>query len=309
VSAAIPVTVVGGYLGAGKTSLVNHVLRTAAGLRIAVLVNDFGALAVDADLIEAQSGNLMAIAGGCVCCAFGSDLMGALMAMAQRQPPPDRVLVETSGVALPAAVAQSSALVPGLAIDGVVVVADADTVRARAADSYVGDTVRRQLAEADLVVLNKADLAGEQAMAAVAAWLAEVAPCAAVVRAVRGQLPPDVLLGVRGGDSQAGQLLSGGAIKPLHAATESYASESLAASGPVDVDALARILAGDPGVIRAKGVLEDKDGSLKVLHVVGARHEVTAYAGGRTAGPGFACIGLRGQLDRARIARALGEAG
>jgi hypothetical protein len=56
-------------------------------------------------------------------------------------------------------------------------------------------------------------------------------------------------------------------------------------------------------------VLEDKDGSLKVLHVVGARHEVTAYAGGRTAGPGFACIGLRGQLDRARIARALGEAG
>lgn len=72
---ALPVTVIGGYLGAGKTTLVNHLLRHAGGRRLAVLVNDFGALPIDADLIEGADGAVLAIAGGCVCCAYGSDLI------------------------------------------------------------------------------------------------------------------------------------------------------------------------------------------------------------------------------------------
>ena len=87
-TARTPVTVVGGYLGAGKTTLVNHLLRTAQGVRLAILVNDFGSLAIDADLIEARSDNLISIAGGCVCCSFGSDLMGALMKLSEGVPPP-----------------------------------------------------------------------------------------------------------------------------------------------------------------------------------------------------------------------------
>ena len=161
-SEPIPVTVIGGYLGAGKTTLVNHLLRHAGGTRIAVLVNDFGELPIDADLIESKHDDVIGIAGGCVCCEIGSDLVDALRTLAARDPPPQQVLVETSGVALPGAVAGAVGLLPAYRLDATVVLADAETVRERAADRYLGDTVTRQLAEADIVVLNKADLPVEQ---------------------------------------------------------------------------------------------------------------------------------------------------
>ena len=101
----IPVTVIGGYLGAGNTTLVNHLLREREGRRIAVLVNDFGELSIDHDLIESKDGNVMRLAGGCVCicCSFGSDLVAALMVMPDMLPRPEHILIETSGVALPGA--------------------------------------------------------------------------------------------------------------------------------------------------------------------------------------------------------------
>jgi G3E family GTPase len=109
---AIPVTIVGGYLGAGKTTLVNHLLRHSQGRRIAVLVNDFGELAIDAELIEARDGDMLQLAGGCVCCSFGSDLLAALLRLRDMQPAPRHILIETSGVALPGAVARTLTLVP-----------------------------------------------------------------------------------------------------------------------------------------------------------------------------------------------------
>ena len=100
-SAALPVTVIGGYLGAGKTTLVNHLLRHAEGRRLAVLVNEFGELPIDADLIEAEGDDLISISGGCVCCSFGSDLTAALLRLAALEPRPDHVVIEASGVAIP----------------------------------------------------------------------------------------------------------------------------------------------------------------------------------------------------------------
>jgi hypothetical protein len=91
----IPTLILGGYLGAGKTTLVNHLLRHANGRRIAVMVNDFGELTIDADLIEGADGKVLALAGGCVCCSFGSDLVGALQDVSRRDPPPDLILIET----------------------------------------------------------------------------------------------------------------------------------------------------------------------------------------------------------------------
>jgi G3E family GTPase len=108
----IPVTLIGGYLGAGKTTLVNHLLRERGERRIAVLVNDFGELPIDDALIESRDGTLLQLAGGCVCCSFGSDLMAALQQMLALQPQPEHILIETSGVALPAAVARVLGLLP-----------------------------------------------------------------------------------------------------------------------------------------------------------------------------------------------------
>ena len=89
----IPVSVIGGYLGAGKTTLVNHLLRNANGRKLAILVNEFGELPIDADLIEADDGDMISIAGGCICCSYGSDLVGALMELPERMPDMDGMLI------------------------------------------------------------------------------------------------------------------------------------------------------------------------------------------------------------------------
>ena len=105
-AAPLPAVVVGGWLGAGKTTLVNHLLRHAGGRRIAVLVNDFGEVSIDADLIVGAEGGLLSLAGGCMCCSWGDDLFGTLARLRAREPAPEVLLVETSGVAQPAAVAR-----------------------------------------------------------------------------------------------------------------------------------------------------------------------------------------------------------
>ena len=102
-SAPIPVTVIGGYLGSGKTTLLNQVLRQTSqmdsGPRIAVLVNDFGDIGIDGDLIAAADGDTITLTNGCVCCRIGSDLMTALWSVRDRANPPGHVIIEASGIA------------------------------------------------------------------------------------------------------------------------------------------------------------------------------------------------------------------
>jgi G3E family GTPase len=327
-STTLPAIVVGGYLGAGKTTLVNRLLREAGGRRIAVMVNDFGDVNIDADLIVAREGTVLSLAGGCVCCAVGSDLIEAVMALPGREPAFDLVLVETSGVALPGAVARSLRLAPGIEVDGVVVLVDAETVRRRADDRYVGDAVLQQLAEADLLVVNKVDLVDASERAALDAWLDGVAPRARRVSAVEAELPAELVLGLADAGEPA-QALAGrragwftddrsdrldgerrGATAP---ATTRYVSATLALPQNVDCAALERLLA-DPvnGVLRAKGVVHDADGLTRIVQAVGARVRVTSphadTPAARVRVPRLVLIGLRGQLDVGAIASAIGAA-
>jgi len=307
--AALPVTVIGGYLGAGKTTLVNQLLRQAGGRRLAVLVNDFGELAIDADLIEAEDGEVLSLAGGCICCSFGSDLMAALMKLPARRPPPDHVLIEASGVALPGSVAASIGLLAGFSLDGVIVVADSETVRARAADRYLADTIERQLDAADLIVLNKSDLADAATLESLRGWLATKAPRARVIEAARAQVPLELVLGVRFERSTAplrAQLVSGRIALPAEAR---YERIELRVDQLVDAGALAAALT-DPalGVLRAKGLLRDREGSWVVLQLVGARPEVSPTAASLAGSGRLVCIGLRGRLDCASIRAAVDRA-
>ncbi len=166
----IPVTIVGGYLGAGKTTLVNHILTGDHGRRIAVIVNDFGDVAIDDALLEPATGGVRALANGCVCCSAVDGLAVALGDIASLDPPAEHVVIEVSGVGDPWAVAQWGRT-PGFELDGVVVVADPELIQEWADDRYVGEGVRHQLEVADIILLSRADVTSGSLRNDVAEWI------------------------------------------------------------------------------------------------------------------------------------------
>jgi G3E family GTPase len=172
---SLPLTVIGGFLGAGKTTLLNHWLRHADGQRLAVLVNDFGALNIDAGLIESTAGDTVALTNGCVCCQIGDDLSMALIKVLDSGARFDAVVIEASGVSDPWRIAQLGRADPGLSLDGVVVLVDASAVLEQSRDPLLADTLKRQLKAADLVVLNKSDLVDAAERARVRDWVEAVA--------------------------------------------------------------------------------------------------------------------------------------
>jgi G3E family GTPase len=271
----IPFTVVGGYLGSGKTTLINRLLAAAAGRRIAVLVNDFGAVNIDARLVRASDGETLELANGCICCSLSNGFAAALGSVLSRPRRPDHIVVEASGIADPWRIAQIG-LTPGLELDGIVVLADAETVRARAVERYVGDVVCDQLRVADLVVLNRTDLAGEGERGRTVAWLRELVPDARVVQTTFGDVPAELLLGI-GRPSPAG--LAGVCAEGRHAVHESgFASVVLSAGEPLGRAALGALLAGLPvGIYRAKGFvdLDDEPERRTLLQLVGRRWSLT----------------------------------
>jgi len=292
-NAALPVTVIGGYLGAGKTTLVNHLLRHANGLRLAVLVNEFGDLAIDEDLIEATGDDIISIAGGCVCCSFGSDLTAALMDLAEMSPPPDHILIESSGVAIPGAIVASLGLLPGFSADGIVVLCDAETIRRHATDKYMGDTIERQLHDADIILLNKSDLVTPAQLAATQAWLAVQNRQARIVTAAQALVPPETVLE---------SFLARSRTTAPHFEAANLDMLTLKPDGPLVAETLARALAqGGLGIIRAKGFVTAPNGDKMLIQVVGPRWTVT-LANGPVA-DGVVCLGFRDQMDRSAVMR------
>jgi G3E family GTPase len=155
--AKIPVTVVGGFLGAGKTTFLNHLLKTSDA-RYAVLVNDFGAVNIDASLIAQHDGATMTLTNGCVCCSIGGGFIETLGKILDDGIPFDHIIIEASGVGDPWRIAEIALVEPSLRLNAVIVLADASRIETLLVDARVGDTVRNQFARADLVLLNKIDL-------------------------------------------------------------------------------------------------------------------------------------------------------
>ena len=277
-------TVIGGYLGAGKTTLVNRLLAGAGDRRIAVVVNDFGAVGVDARLIRSRTEDTIELTNGCLCCSLTDELAGVMTGLAARQPRFDHVVVELSGVG------QVSAMTawgwfPGFRPGRIVVCADAVSGRARAADRWAGDVVLAQLRAADLVIVTKCDLAGEAAAREFEMWLAAVAPEADLVRGSPG-LDATALLQEKGGappatapgraaadDAGDGSDAGGGSD-----AGDDYVTWSATGHGVVRREVLEAFLRTlDRGIVRVKGVvrLAEAPGRRTVLQGVAGQWELT----------------------------------
>jgi G3E family GTPase len=265
----VPYTVLGGYLGAGKTTLLNQLLRSNAGVRIAVIVNDFGDIGIDADLIANQDGDTINLTNGCVCCSASDGLANVLDALRARADRIDHVIVEASGVSDPVRIGHYAGPF-GFELCGVIVLADAEQIRSRSVDKYVGGTVISQLRGADMLVLTKTDLVEQSQLDEVRAWLREIAPGTPILHAAHGRLPTELVLGDLGATPESS---ADGSTHPID-----YDRWSLDRSRPLDRSTLDEFIGGLPdGVLRAKGVVhltEDPEHRY-ILQIVGHRVSLT----------------------------------
>jgi G3E family GTPase len=207
--------------------------------------------------------------------------------MAKLDPPPDHLLIESSGVAIPSAIVGSISLLDGFRVDGTVILADAETVQANAASKYMSDTVLRQISDANIIVLNKTDLVESTELAATRDWLKLQNPDARIVDAQQGIVPPEAVLA-----SFLGRATSVG----HHHHLGNFETSTLTLENPVDVEELAQKLASeDYGLIRAKGFATSLSGQKMLIQVVGNRWDVSDAPAHMA--DGIVCLGYK---DEAR---------
>lgn len=300
----IPLIVLGGFLGAGKTTLLNHMLTEAGGRRIAVLVNDFGPINVDAALIAEHDGETLSLTNGCICCSIGSGLDAALIRVLERQPAPELIVIEASGVSDPGRIAQVGMADPMLQLEAVVVMVDAEQVSGQLDDPRLADTVVRQIESAGLLVLNKTDLVPAQALVALRQRLARQFGPVPVIETRHGQVPvealsrqPDLLEALR---SNAGHIHASPADHP-------FEGGCWTGTGILNADQLAQTLKQLPrSVLRIKGwVVTDRHG-LAIVHLAGRRVRFERRAGGQEASRNeLVYIGLKGQGVHEQVRHAL----
>ncbi|MEO6319875.1 MAG: CobW family GTP-binding protein [Polaromonas sp.] len=314
-AARIPLTVIGGFLGAGKTTLLNRLLRNAGGRRMAVLVNDFGALNIDAELVASNAGDTVALTNGCVCCSIGDDLSAALIGVLAAATPFDAVVIEASGVSDPWRIAQIGLAAPELRLEGVIVLADAGALLEQSRDPLLADALQRQLKAADLVLLNKTDLADAPERLRVREWIAAVAGAVPLFETVQADLPLPLLGGLALPD-RPGQVCTAAACGHAHAAQacshrhdELFETWSLRPEGRYSVPALRLALAAMPaGVLRLKGLLRTDEHGWSELQFCGRHGSLRRAHGVPENGAALVAIGLRGQLPGSALAALFSDA-
>jgi len=262
----VPVLLLGGYLGAGKTTVINELLART-DVPIAVLVNDVGEINVDARLIERYDGDTLDLSGGCVCCSLKNGFLEAFDQLRGRPSPPELVVVELSGIANPAAAA-AFASTPGFQLDSTVILVDLEQfLEQEHEESVVADAVRAQVRTADLVLLTKRDLVDDAQVERVIARLDDLSPRSRVVLAESVHSMAGLVgLGTRRPVLDVGV---GPSLFDQHEVSRVPIDGAIAR---VDLEAL---LDGLPdSVVRAKGIVQIETGELLVVQVVGKRRSI-----------------------------------
>ncbi|MBV9516656.1 MAG: cobalamin biosynthesis protein CobW [Hyphomicrobiales bacterium] len=335
-----PITIVTGFLGAGKTTLIRHVLEHADGRRLALIINEFGDVGVDGDILRScgiescREENIVELANGCLCCTVADDFIPAIEALLGRDEAPDHIIVETSGLALPKPLLKAFDWPPirsRVTVDGVIAVADAAAVaagrfaddpeklaRQRAADpslehdNPLEEVYEDQLLCADLIILNKADLLDHDTLSRVRGEISAAAPRAVkVVETREGRLEPAVLLGLAAAaedDLAARPSHHDGEEEHDHDDFDSFVVELPAIDDPTSFVAKLAKLAGAHDVLRMKGFLEVTGKPMRLLvQGVGQRFRQQfdrAWAQGEVRRSRLVVIGEKG-IDREAVTAAI----
>lgn len=300
----IPVTVITGFLGAGKTTLIRHLMQNPQGKKLAILVNEFGTVGVDGDILRACADencpidNIVELANGCICCTVADDFIPTIEALMARPERPDHIIIETSGLALPKPLLKAfdwPAIRSRITVDGVIALADAEAVAAgrfapdvaavdaqRAADDSLdhetplSEVFEDQIACADIILLSKADLAGDAGLATARSVIAADSPRAIPMIAMTdGIIDPRVILGLNAAaenDLAARPSHHDGHDDHEHDDFDSVVIDLPEITDPADLVARIERLAHEQKALRVKGFVAVQGKPLRLLvQAVGAR--------------------------------------
>jgi G3E family GTPase len=307
----VPLTGLTGFLGAGKTTLLNRILNGEHGLRVAVLVNDFGSINIDAELVVGVESDVISLANGCICCTIREDLADTVLEIIDRPERPEYILLEASGVAEPSSIWSTftaDQFRDRIRMDSIMCVVDAEQVFAI---PELMELKLRQMAFADMVILNKVDLVDRVEVGRIKEWLDDRFHRYRLVEARRGDVPLEVLLSV--GRFDPGRMEQAHWTDPAcghehagHDHAEAFSTWSYETDQPLSLEALRETARKLPATIyRAKGVIHSSDAPERraILQVVGKRVELSVEDewGGRAPRTQIVVIGAAGGIDQAML--------
>ena len=276
----VPILLVAGFLGAGKTTVVNHLLAHAQGKRIAAVVNDFGAINIDAELIAGASDGVVSLSNGCICCSLEGDLLRTLATLLRRDPRPEIIVIETSGVADPSDIVRNlmdPVVWKEAPLETVLCVVDATQPASALNDALL----RSQLKAADVVALSKLDLVDAKVRDEIRDSVRAQRPAAVVVDTIHGEVPAALLFPV-----ELDRVPVPREPGPRRPAADRFETLGWSSDRPVLLPRLQQAIEKlAPKLARAKGLFEtvEQPGRLTVFQLAGGR--ATLAAGG-TPAPG-----------------------
>ena len=315
----VPVTLLTGFLGSGKTTLLNRILNGKHGLRVGVLVNDFGAINIDAELVEGVEENTINLANGCVCCEIRDDLVKSIELLLSREDTIDYMILEASGVADPEGIVMTflnQRYEQLLRLDSITCILDADGIFSHGDNEDLLGLKMRQIAFSDMVILNKVDLVGPEHIEVIKEWVDHHIKRIRFVEAVRCNVPLEILLAV-GRFNPVNAVLQGD-IKGINdhghhheqkAAKEVFDTWSYESAQPFSLEALRKMVQKElpASIYRCKGIVYAADTPEKrlTLQAVGRRTEIYELDewGERTQRTQIVAIGESGGIDAHELNR------